>query len=49
MIKIKRIDKENNNIYFVIYELNKNIHTASGNPKEIIDELCKIIEKINEQ
>jgi hypothetical protein len=41
MIKIKTIDKEEHgkNQYFIVYNLNKGIHTFGGTPEDIIEKL----------
>ena len=41
MIKIKKIEKNENDIYFIIYEINKDIHTFNGTSKDIIDYFIK--------
>jgi predicted RNase H-like HicB family nuclease len=37
MIKIEKIDKEENNNYFVVYKLGKYVHTTGGTSKEILE------------
>ena len=51
MIKIETIDKENyrTNQYFVVYNINKDIHTVNGTPEDIVKELYKMLKEYNEQ
>ena len=49
MIKIKEINKENNNNYFVVYNINKIIHTYGGTAEEIIEYFSKITKEINDK
>jgi len=51
MIKLETIDKEEHGVnqYFVVYNLNKGIHTISGTPEEIMETLYKIIKDKHEQ
>ena len=44
-------NKKQNNNYFIIYEANKKVHTYSGHPNEIFNDLLKTykeMEKVNE-
>ena len=49
MIKIKEIDKEGKDKYFIVYELNSKIFTFNGNSKDILEDLFKTNKEINEQ
>ncbi len=51
MIKIKTIDKEEHgkDQYFVVYDLNKGIHTVGGTPEDIIKTLYETMKERNEQ
>jgi len=47
MIKIKQIDKEKNNSYFVVYKLDKYVHTTNGTAKEILEYFKEIMKEKN--
>jgi len=49
MIKIKEINKEEKDKYFIIYELNNKTFTFNGNSKDILEDLFKTNKEINEQ
>jgi hypothetical protein len=49
MIKIKEIDKEGIDKYFIIYELNNKIFSFSGKSKDVLEDLFKTNEKINDK
>jgi len=48
MIKIKKIEKNKDDIYFIIYEINKDVYTFNGTSKDIIDDLFKNMKGKNE-
>jgi len=47
MIKIKQVDKEKNNNYFVVYKLGKYVHTTAGTAKEILEYFKEVTKKKN--
>ena len=47
MIKIKQIDKEKNNSYFVVYKLGKYVHTTAGTAKEILEYFKEVTKEKN--
>ena len=47
MIKIKQVDKEKNNNYFVVYKLGKYVHTTAGTAKEILEYFKKVTKEKN--
>jgi hypothetical protein len=49
MIKIEEINKENDNNYFVVYNINKNIHTYGGTAEEIMEYFNKVTKEINDK
>jgi hypothetical protein len=49
MIKIKEINKENNNNYFIVYTIKHNIHTVGGTAEEIIEYFSEYVKDKNEQ
>jgi hypothetical protein len=49
MIKIEEINKENNNNYFVVYNINKDLHTYGGTAEEILEYFSKVTKEINDK
>jgi len=49
MIKIEEINKENDNNYFVVYNINKALHTYGGTAEEILEYFNKVTKEINDK
>ena len=49
MIKIKEIDKKDNNIYFIIYEAGRKVYTFNGKPEDVLNDLHKTNKELNDK
>jgi hypothetical protein len=49
MIKIREIDKEGTDKYFIVYELNNRTFSFNGDSKDVLEDLFKTNKEINEQ